>query len=379
MDQETQTRQTGILLDYLAGRTTAMMPEVYRQPVSQYTSAQALVEEQATLFRREPLFMGLAGDLPEPGDYLTDDLSGVPILVARQADGSVAAFVNVCRHRGARVASGRGSVRSGFSCPYHAWRYDLDGRLLAVPFAEGFDAGCTGLPPVPVTERYGAIWMIPDPTASTDFAALEPLERDLTAYRLDRHHRFATREVEVRMNWKLVVDTFLESYHIPVLHRKTIAPYLHGNLGTFDALGRHLRMIIPRHSLKDLADVAPEQRDLVTHSATVYVLFPNTVFISQGDHLEVFQVYPGSSPDHARMLVTLYAPDPVASDSATRHWQNNLDLLLATVQGEDFPLGEHIQQDFAVGAQEHITFGRNEPALAHFHRMVDERLGRDGR
>ena len=75
------------------------------------------------------------------------------------------------------------------------------------------------------------------------------------------------------------------------------------------------------------------------------------------------------------MLVTLYAPDPVDSDSARRHWQNNLDLLLATVQGEDFPLGEHIQQDFAVGGQDHITFGRNEPALAHFHRMLDERLG----
>jgi len=374
MDQETQTQQSEILLGYLAAKTTAMAPDVYRQPVDQYTSPDRLTDERTILFRQEPLFLGLGSELARPGDYLTDDLSGVPILVVRQADGGISALVNVCRHRGARVASGRGNAGRGLSCPYHAWRYDLDGRLLAVPFEAGFDSPCSALPRLPVVERFGAIWVIPDPSAPADFTGLDPLERDLTAYDLDHHHRFATRQVAVRMNWKLVVDTFLESYHIQVLHRKTIAPYLHGNLGTFDALGRHLRMIIPRHTLKDLAGVAPEQRDLVTHSATVYVLFPNTVFISQGDHLEVFQVYPGSGPDGARMLVTLYAPDPVTSDSARRHWQNNLDLLLATVQGEDFPLGEHIQQDFAVGGQDHITFGRNEPALAHFHRVLDERL-----
>lgn len=374
MDQETQSRQSGILLAYLAGKTTAMAAGPYRQPVEAYTSPAALAREQEVLFRQEPLFLGLASELPEPGDYLTDDLCGVPILVVRQTDGSIGALVNICRHRGARVAAGRGNAARGLACPYHAWRYDLDGTLLAIPFSEGFDAPCSGLPTLPAIERFGAIWVIPDPAADTGFSGLDPLARDLDAYQLGRHHRFATREVEVRMNWKLVVDTFLESYHIQVLHRKTIAPYLHGNLGTFDALGRHLRMIIPRHTLKDLADVAPEARDLVTHSATVYVLFPNTVFISQGDHLEVFRVYPGNGPDHARMLVTLYAPDPIASDSARRHWQNNLDLLLATVQGEDFPLGEHIQRDFSVGGQTHITFGRNEPALAYFHRMVDERL-----
>ena len=74
------------------------------------------------------------------------------------------------------------------------------------------------------------------------------------------------------------------------------------------------------------------------------------------------------------MHVSLYAPEPVTSDSARRHWQNNMDLLLATVLNEDFPLAENIQRDFPVGGQSHITFGRNEPALAHFHRMLDERL-----
>ncbi|MGD8832534.1 MAG: SRPBCC family protein [Pseudomonadales bacterium] len=383
MDRETQAAQSEILLEYLNGATTAMTADVYRQPVDQYTTPEAFAEEQ-TLFRREPLLLCLGTEMPAPGDYVSDDFSGVPVLAVRQGDGSLRAMINVCRHRGARLATGRGNAGRGLSCPYHAWRYGLDGRLLAVPFERGFEgSGCNGLPALPVVERYGAVWVIPDPDASPsdsttapDFGSLDPLARDLTAYRLGDHHHFETRTVEIRMNWKLVVDTFLESYHIQVLHRKTIAPYLHGNLGTFDALGRHLRMIIPRHSLADLANVPPPDRDLVRHSATVYVLFPNTVFISQGDHLEVFRVYPGDAPDHARMHVSLYAPEPIESDSARRHWRNNLDLLLATVLEEDFPLGENIQKDFGVGGQSHITFGRNEPALAHFHRMIDERLGR---
>ena len=381
MDQQTQAEQSEVLLGYLDARTTAMMADVYRQPVAQYFAPAALAEEQAILFRKEPLFLGLGRDLPEPGDYLADDFSGVPVLVVRQADGSIGAFLNVCRHRGARLAKGRCNAARGLSCPYHAWRYDLDGRLLSIPFQQGFEEGCPGLPrrqlpPLPAAERFGAIWVIPDPHAAADFSVLDPLERDLTAYRLADQHRFETRDVEIRMNWKLVVDTFLESYHIQVLHRQTIAPYLHGNLGTFDGLGRHLRMIIPRLSLKDLAALRPEDRDLITHSATVYILFPNTVFISQGDHLEIFQVYPGESPDRSRMHVSLYVPEPVTSDSGRRHWQNNLDLLLATVLEEDFPLGENMQRDFPVGGQTHLIFGRNEPALGHFHRMIDERLGR---
>jgi len=376
MDRTTQAQQSEILLGYLESNTTAMAPDVYRQPVVQYTDPDMLAAEREILFRAEPLLLGLSCEIPDPGDYLTDDFPGVAIIAIRQADGSVKAMINVCRHRGARVASGRGNAARGMSCPYHGWRYGIDGSLSGVPFENGFDGMCSGLPLLPTKERFGAIWVIPDPSADADFSQLDPLEGDLGAYQLPGYHHFETQVIEIGMNWKLVVDTFLESYHIQVLHRKTIGPYLHGNLGSFDALGRNLRMIIPRRSLKDLAAVSPEERDLIRHSATVYVLFPNTVFISQGDHVETFRVYPGADPNTSKMHVSLYAPDPISTDSAMNHWRNNMDLLLATVLEEDFPLGENIQRDFPSGEQAHITFGRNEPALAHFHRMVDERLGR---
>lgn len=375
MDQLTQTAQSEILLHYLSARTTAMADAVYRQPVSQYIEPTALAQERQ-LFRQQPLFVCLGSEIPNPGDYVTDDFSGVPVLVVRQADGSVRAMINVCRHRGARLVSERGNAARGLVCPYHAWRYGTDGSLLARTYDAGFDPACERLPSLPVMEHLGVVWVIADPDADPDFTGLAPLQDDFNAYGLADYQHFQTQVVEIRMNWKLVVDTFLESYHIQVLHRKTIGPYLHGNLGSFDGLGPHLRMIIPRLTLKDLADVAPDQRDLLTHSATVYVLFPNTVLINQGDHIETFRIYPGPDPDHSRMHVSLYAPDPIESESSVRHWQNNMDLLLATVLEEDFPLGENIQRDFPSGAQSHITFGRNEPALAHFHRMLDEALVR---
>lgn len=106
------------------------------------------------------------------------------------------------------------------------------------------------------------------------------------------------------------------------------------------------------------------------------LLFPNTVFIMQGDHLETFRVYPGADANHSKTHVSLYTPQPATTDSARRHWRNNMDLLMATVEGEDFPLGENIQKDFSSGAQTHITFGRNEPALAHFHQTIDAALNR---
>src|SRR5690606_23728490 len=111
--------------------------------------------------------------------------------------------------------------------------------------------------------------------------------------------------------------------------------------------------------------------DLVRQSAIVYAVFPNSIFIMQGDHLETWHVYPaGNGVDEAAMVISLYTPEPAETDSARRHWDRNFDLLMATVDAEDFPVGERIQQGFYAGAQPHIIFGRNEPALQHFHRSI---------
>lgn len=381
MKHEAQVEQLQKIFGYLDAGETAMGDAVYRHHVSDYTSPDQAGREREMLFRHEPLLIGLSCEMPNPGDYLTDDFSGVPILVVRNEAGQVNAFINVCRHRGARVASGCGSGKAMFTCPYHAWTYDRSGRLRSIPFEQGFesvDKTSNGLRPLPVVEKYGMIWVMPTPGGSIDIDGhLAGMADDLVALGLASYSHYETRVLCARLNWKLVIDTFLETYHLSTLHKNTIAPILHSNLGTFDGMARNLRMIGARKTIDALRQRPESEWDLVRHSALVYVLFPNTVFIMQGDHLETWRVYPGDSVDESKMHVSLYTPEPAVTDKARKYWTKNMDLLMSTVQQEDFPLAENIQRDFHSGAQDFVTFGANEPALAYFHRSIKKTLGMD--
>jgi hypothetical protein len=178
------------------------------------------------------------------------------------------------------------------------------------------------------------------------------------------------------MNWKLVVDTFLESYHFCVLHRNSICSMFFQNLGTFDAFGSSFRLVSPRKSILTLADQSERDWNLLPHTVVIYVLFPNTVLVWQGEQVELWQVYPGNSPDEARLRLTLDSPEPALTEKARRHWDRNVELVLNVVENEDFPVGEGTQAGFRSGAQSHIVFGRNEPALAHYHRELSYAIRR---
>lgn len=379
MKHEAQVQQIQKLFQYLDTGTTGTGDGVYRNPVTDYTCPRQAARERETLFRQYPLLIGLSCQLPRAGDYITDDFSGVPILAVRDETGQVNAFVNVCRHRGARVAQGCGGGKAVFSCPYHGWTYDRKGQLRSIPYEVGFDGidkTSHGLRPLPVAEKHGMVWVVPTPLASIDIDGhLNEMATDLAPFGLENYSHYETRVLQTRLNWKLVIDTFLETYHLNVLHKNTIAPILHCNLGTFDGMGRNLRMIGARKTIDTLREKPESEWDLVRHSALVYVLFPNTVFIMQGDHLETWRIYPGDSADESKMHVSLYTPEPAATDKARAHWDRNMQLLMSTVLKEDFPLAEKIQRDFYSGAQDFITYGRHEPALAHFHRSVKEAIG----
>ena len=129
------------LLDHIEHHTTDMAEDVYEVPADAYTSRAHFEEELEALFLGAPLVLCLSGSLPRPGTFRTVDLCGTPVLVTRDADGRVRAMANVCRHRGVRVADGGGQTRR-LTCPFHAWVYDLEGKLVGVPTAEGFEGMC---------------------------------------------------------------------------------------------------------------------------------------------------------------------------------------------------------------------------------------------
>src|SRR5262245_22391198 len=167
MERQDQIDLLKRLLHYVEARTTSLADAPWRNDVSVYADPAHLAREQQLLFREHPLLLGFASQWGGAGAYRTDDHAGVPILVVRGRDEKLRAFLNVCRHRGARVAKDAGEARA-FSCPYHAWSYDLAGRLSAIPDERCFP-GVRGerssLTALPLCEKHGLVWVIPTPAA----------------------------------------------------------------------------------------------------------------------------------------------------------------------------------------------------------------------
>ncbi len=191
-----------------------------RNPTSVYVDPDLAARERAAFFAGHPQLVGLSGDLPEPGSFLTFDDVGVPIIAARAADGTFVAMVNACRHRCARVVNEERGEARRFTCGFHNWSYATDGALVGVPKRDHFghiDDACHGLVRLPAVERYGLLWVHPDPHGTIDVDALltPELAAELDHWRLDELQRSDGDTYDIRCNWKLAIDTFGETYHFP--------------------------------------------------------------------------------------------------------------------------------------------------------------------
>lgn len=375
MDARTRASLAAELQQHLRAGTTPLADHELESPVDVYHDPARLERERARLFRALPIVVGHASQLARPGDFLSIDVAGSPIVVARQHDGAVRAFVNVCRHRGARVVEEAcGNARS-FRCPYHGWTYEPDGRLRAIPERSAFsgvDAADRALIPLPSEERHGFLWVVASPGASVDVAAhLGALDAELAGFGLEGYVEERSVWLRDHFNWKLVVDGFLEAYHLPVLHPTTAGALLHGRPAPFAAVGRHGRMVAVRKTFGRVLDEDPATIDLLRHVAIIYQLFPNSVLVWQGDHFELWTVFPdGRDPARCVARVSLLAPSAELAEQRRAHWDKNWTVLMDTVEREDFRVARHMQTGFAAGVQDRVLFGRNEPALQHFHTQL---------
>lgn len=385
MEQETHIHLIRRVLAHLEAGTTDTASAISTNAVSVFTAPDRLDREMAVLFRRQPMLACLSGRLPEPGSYLAEDLVGVPLLLIRGPDGTVRAFLNSCRHRGARLLNGDGIVRSAAACPYHGWAYGADGALKAVPHADafdGFDIADCSLVALPSVEADGLIWVQLTAKDSGDAidpaACLDGLAKEFSSYGFSGYHHYASRLMEPSINWKMAIDTFLEPYHFAVLHRQTVAPIFHPNLCLFDEAGRNFREYLPRRTISDAVQRPESEWDAVWHAAIVYYLFPNTIFVMQQDHAEIWRMFPKAGRvDQAEVYLDFYIPEPAATDGARRHWEANIDLTVRTVEHEDFAISESAYRCMASGLAADVVYGRNEPALATFHRTIAAAVNAD--
>lgn len=353
--------------------------DVYEEAVEVYTSTALLHKETSRLFGQYPLLAGFSCELADRGRYLTIDDLKTPIVVVRDDDGKLNAFVNTCRHRGTKLVGGCGKLKAGLTCPYHAWTYNLRGELIAVPDQDSFpglNKAERPLVKLPVVEKYGMVWVCPTPGAEFDIdQQLGGLAPELESYGFPSFHHYERRVLHHKMNWKMMIDTFLEPYHFSTLHKNTVAPLFFNNLCLFEGFGQNLRMAVIRRSIEQLRGRPEHEWDFMKHSALAYSLFPNVLMVYQIDHVELWRSYPvNDSPNECVVYLDFYTPEPVITESAKRHWDNNMDLAVRTVVQEDFPTSEGIQVGAQSGAVTHSIYGRNEPAIAHFHKQIAKSL-----
>lgn len=377
-----QARQAE-LLDRLVGIDTSKpwsrAPASMRNPAAAYADPARFEQELDVLFRSRPQYVGLTGDCAAPGDFLTRRLGGVPVMVVRQQDGTLRALVNACRHRASLLATDAAGhcENNRIVCPYHGWTYTADGRLLGRPGAwDGFDdlGSDLDLHPLAVAEKYGMIFVHPRSNEPFDVdSVLCGAESELADYGLESFVHVETRQRTWKMNWKLVLDTFTESYHIRFLHRNTIAPFFLCDT-IVDTFGPHPRAIGLRNEVVEQLTTKPrDEWRILPYATAQYFLVPNGLLVYQLDHVETWRIEP-LSVDEVKLSTSLYAPQVPATDKARNYWKKNLDVLLDVTGGEDFPMMEEIQRNLASGALPEVVYGRIEPALVHLHASINAAL-----
>lgn len=379
MKHDEQVRVMAEIADLLARDRIPLTDQTWENEVLRYTDPDYTRSELESVFALHPRVIAVSAQVPGAGDFFADDVSGEPVVIMRARDGVVRGFYNVCVHRGTKVVCQESGNRQRHVCPFHGWTYDDAGRLRSVTTEEAFPAlGETrgGLVPLNVVERHGIVWRLPDGWSENDLAdSLGGLDDELASYGANDMLLDRTAVLEQPVNWKFVIDGFLETYHFKYLHSDTIGPFVRSNFGLTNEYGPHTRMVVLRASYDPDELARDETADPMAHIAVAYQLFPNTVFVWQGTHIEIWTTYPtAGAADRCSIRVTVVIPDPANSDTPDIDWDRNWAVLMGTVLEEDFEVSRRAQAGFRTGAVVKVVYGRNEPALQAFHRNLAEQV-----
>lgn len=349
-------------------------------PASLYIDEERFNEEHEKLFMKLPLPLAPSAYIKEPGSFVCRDGFGQSVILTRDKDGKVHALVNSCRHRGSRVTDNDEPEKGRLLvCPYHAWSYDLSGKLMAVPRREVFgelEKSELGMVRLPCVEKGGVIWVKMDHKADDDFSDIpDELVADLDAFGLADMHLFATRKHEIEGNWKLILDTFLEGYHVIRLHAKSIAPMYEDTVVHVDRFGSHLRQTSARigftqEVLAKNEESIDDLRRVVTY---VYTLFPNTALIFSQDYCNLMVLQPkgvGKTVVHNFMLTDLNPQ----SEKLRAKWEKSLAMTDGFAFQEDFEASAATYKGLLTGVVDEMMIGGMEVAMEHFHEILEDNM-----
>ncbi|HEX8380994.1 MAG TPA: aromatic ring-hydroxylating dioxygenase subunit alpha [Allosphingosinicella sp.] len=320
-----------------------------------------------------------AREIPQPGDWRTIDYLGESIIAVRGEDGSVRAFSNVCRHRGSRLVSGGGGCSRRLTCPYHAWTYALDGRLIGVPQKgdyPGLDPSALGLLPIELEDWRGFLFVRLEPGGPTVAEMMAPHEPEIAPYRFEEMEALGRVTLRPRaVNWKNVADNYSDGLHIPVAH-----PGLTRLFGRGYAIsaGEHVdRMsgdLVERPSANPsesayqrLLPPVPHLPEQMQRRWLYFKLWPNVAFDIYPDQMDFMQFLPVSATETVIREISYALPDGRREMKAARYlnWRIN-----RRVNEEDTALIEGVQQGMASRRYVPGTLGESEVCLRSFARKL---------
>ena len=348
-------------------------------PGAAYTSEAFFALENERIFSASWVFAGFAHEMSRAGDVMPVTVAGRPVLLVRDAGQRVRAFHNVCRHRCLKLVDKAGNVGRAIRCPYHSWTYGLDGGLRMAPYfggrdpravPDGFDHAQHGLVPVKVATWHDWIFVNLNGTAAPLEEFVAPLRSWLEGIDLSRIHHLATIDFGVvAANWKLLVENFIEPYHVQFVHSTT----------TEQPLADHYTIIEPGVNepgcLGCAVDVSGKaaRDDTLSADSRFLTLFPNFVLgLYLPDQIGVHLDVP-LAPDRTLQRRAIYGlgPEPASAERAER-----LAKLWRDVHEEDHAICERLQQGRASGvaAGGGVLSPVWEDSVRSFQELVVDRL-----
>ena len=291
------------------------LPEAEGLPPACYTDPAFYRREIDSVFLSSWIMVGRLERIPGPGDYFTADVGGVELIVLRDSERRIRAYSNSCRHRGSRLLSGSGNIRA-ISCPYHAWTYALDGGLRAAPGMErtlNFSIEDYALVQVRADTWGGFIFVCADSSAPPLAEHIGDLCDILAPYQFETMRMGRRLEFDVACNWKAWVENFMEGYHIPTVHRRTISKFKAINVpqprgkGQYDLIWeRHpgtLGLLEGDAGFPPIETLAGETAE----GSRFAIIYPNSMIAMTIDAMWSFECHP-VGPERSRVVLTSCFP-----------------------------------------------------------------------
>jgi phenylpropionate dioxygenase-like ring-hydroxylating dioxygenase large terminal subunit len=376
MDHASAIALTKRLINNVKNNTTDMAPDTMMESANVFINEERWRLERKKLFLDTPQVVGFAGEIKQTNSFLTTEVIGIPIVVTRDQQGKLHAFINACAHRGSRVANGKG-IAKRMNCIFHGWSYDLDGKLAGRPEEAAFDqAGPeTNLQALPVSDKSGLIVVglhrgISQEVVDTH---LDDIADAIKGLHFDRVHSLETRRFEVAADWKLVTGLSHEGYHFATLHRDSLAPLMTAN-ATVDFFGKHSRWAFPLKGIETLAKIDESDWPIRPPAAMNHTIYPGTVIIVPSSNAQMIRVEPGKKPGTSVVYYIGVHDNPKTRDEDAASY----DFGGKVFEQEDLPVAEQCQQGLSAG-QSTVIFGRNEPIVQFWHRRWNAALINQGR